>query len=356
MYPLAIVGNDCTADLTTLACHAAGFADIQRYCPTNTYHQPMVPIPANATRLLSALCPVPLHEIGREPQRAQIRLGRSAYLVSELPLGEFYRSRYGAAMLNCTEEDLREALFPVVKRSVAIPAATTISPEILNKIDDVHQLTLITSRLRHRQTQPKRMPPMCWYSLATELREPVQANITWLGANQRILQWSSPHQTHYLLITPSNLPFESKHWHPELHEAITHRGDAHYFDPEQPRIREYYYDGHRVFLGHACYQPHVVTPEHRWLGFEDAWVLSRMLENYEEDSADAVREYQRYRQARARRADQAAKRAFDSFMTSGRAQRLMNNVGTALSSRFLPEIAMHKQDWFHQHDCIRGFR
>ena len=34
----------------------------------------------------------------------------------------------------------------------------------------------------------------------------------------------------------------------------------------------------------------------------------------------------------------------------------MHNIGVALGSRFLPEIVMHKQDWFHQHDCIRGFR
>jgi hypothetical protein len=352
MYSLAIVGNDATADLATLACEAAGFTAISRYRPTNVHPQPLAPITANATRLISALSPVALNEIGREPQRAQIRLGRSAYLVSELPLGEFYRSRYGAPIINCSAEDLCAALTTAQSR----PAAELLSAESLNEIDAAHQLTLMTSRITHRQGQPKQPAPMSWFSTSTALSEPIQANITWLSGNQRIFQWSSLQQTHYLLVTPSDQPFVTKHWHPVLHEAIANCGTANAFDPEQPRIREYYYDGSRVFLGHACYQPNPVVPESAWLGLEDAWVLARMLENYEEDVADGVREYQRYRQARARRADRETARACAALVTNSPGRRLLNNIGTALSSRFLPEIVMHKQDWFHQHDCIRGFR
>ena len=81
-----------------------------------------------------------------------------------------------------------------------------------------------------------------------------------------------------------------------------------------------------------------------------------MLENYEEDILDGVREYQRYRRARARRTDQASSRAFANLPNKTLPQRLLHYAGIALGSRFLPEIVMHKQDWFHQHDCIRGFR
>ena len=350
MYPLAIVGDDCTADLLTLACSAAGFTEISRYCPTNLYAQPFAPIPANATRLIAALCPVPFEEFAHEPQRAQIRLGRSAYLVSELPLGEFYRSRYGAPMLNCSEDELRCVL------AAELPKAKQIDAETLNQIEAAHQLTLVTGRLKQRFTEPKEPGPMSWFSVNTSLCEPIKANITWLHGNQRIFQWSSLTRTHYLLMTPTKQPFETKHWHPVLHDAINNLGAPTFFDPAQPRIRDYYHDGSRVFLGHGCYQPHPIAPETTWLGLEDAWVLARMLENYEEDVADGVREYQRYRQARARRTDRAAAQAFTKVMTASPGQRLLNHIGTALSSRFLPEIVMHKQDWFHQHDCIRGFR
>ncbi|HBF63388.1 MAG TPA: hypothetical protein DDW59_08125, partial [Gammaproteobacteria bacterium] len=93
MYPIAIVGSNSAADLAALACSAAGFAAIKRFSPSNTYEQYLAPIPANATRLIGALASTPLDELGRIPQRAQIRLGQSGYLLSELPLGEFYRQR-----------------------------------------------------------------------------------------------------------------------------------------------------------------------------------------------------------------------------------------------------------------------
>lgn len=350
MYSLAIVGANSTADLAALACAAAGIAEIRRYLPSNTDYQCPAPIPANATRLIAALSSVPLQELGRAPQRAQIRLGHSGYLLSELPLGEFYSQRYGAPMLNCSAEELHGALTPR-----PLPESQRIEAETLDRIEREHALTLVTQPLQHRQTEPKLTPPWCSYSVTMHLTEPVIANVTWLRGNQRIWQWSSQQHTHFFMLTPSSEVFDPEQWHPTLRPAINQCEDPRYFDPELPRIREHYYDGTRVLLGSACYQPHPVSPETMWLGLEDAWVLARMLENYEEDTLDGVREYQRYRQARARRADQMAVRAFSTLSNKTLPQRLLSHIGVALGSRFLPEIVMHKQDWFHQHDCIRGF-
>ena len=36
-------------------------------------------------------------------------------------------------------------------------------------------------------------------------------------------------------------------------------------------------------------------------------------------------------------------------------QAFFNHLGTALSTRFLPEIAMQKLDWVYGYDCIKGF-
>ena len=71
MYPIAIVGSNSTADLAALACSAAGFSQIRRIHPSNTYEQWVAPIPANATRLIGALTSIPLEELGRMPQRAR---------------------------------------------------------------------------------------------------------------------------------------------------------------------------------------------------------------------------------------------------------------------------------------------
>ena len=351
MYPIAIVGSNSTADLAALACSAAGFSQIRRIHPSNTYEQCVAPIPANATRLIGALTSIPLEELGRMPQRAQMRLGHSGYLLSELPLGEFYRQRYGAPMLNCSAAELRNAL-----ALGARPSAEFVSADTLNAIDRGHSLTLVTDRLDYRQREPTATPPWCWFSISTDLSEPVAANVTWLRGNQRIWQWASRQQTHFLIMTPSRQALDPEQWHPSLRPAIEQCKEARYFDPELPRIREHYYDGTQVFLSTACYQPHPISPESIWLGLEDAWVLARMLENYEEDILDGVREYQRYRRARARRTDQASSRAFANLPNKTLPQRLLHYLGIALGSRFLPEIVMHKQDWFHQHDCIRGFR
>ena len=82
MYPIAIIGSNSAADLAALACTAAGFSEIKRFSPGNTYAQYLAPIPANATRLISALSSVPIDELGRVPQRAQIRLGQSGIRVA----------------------------------------------------------------------------------------------------------------------------------------------------------------------------------------------------------------------------------------------------------------------------------
>ena len=65
----------------------------------------------------------------------------------------------------------------------------------------------------------------------------------------------------------------------------------------------------------------------------------------QEDILDGVREYQRYRQARARRTDLASARAFARVPNRSLPQRLLQYwCGVR---RLFAEIVMHKQDWFH---------
>jgi 2-polyprenyl-6-methoxyphenol hydroxylase-like FAD-dependent oxidoreductase len=93
-----------------------------------------------------------------------------------------------------------------------------------------------------------------------------------------------------------------------------------------------------------------------WVGLEDAWVLSRMLENYEEAVDEGLREYARFRRARANRLSRAAAVRAEQYFENTRLGRLGRNLNLALSTRFLPEIAMQRIDWLYGHDCIRGFR
>ena len=81
-----------------------------------------------------------------------------------------------------------------------------------------------------------------------------------------------------------------------------------------------------------------------------------MLENYEEDMHDGLSEYARYRQVRARKITRETESLTASLTQPVAAKRIMRNLGIALSTRFLPEIAMSRRDWFHSYDRIKGFR
>ena len=84
--------------------------------------------------------------------------------------------------------------------------------------------------------------------------------------------------------------------------------------------------------------------------------MSRMLENYEEDVADGLREYERFRRARTRRVAANITTASRALTATGRLSRLGAHLARALSTRFLPEIAMQRIDWLYGYDCIKGFR
>jgi len=131
------------------------------------------------------------------------------------------------------------------------------------------------------------------------------ANVTWMGKGQVIFQRSSQSLTHYTFITHSQLPFEQQQWHRSLAPAFAQKILTQTFYPKQHAIAENFQDGRRAYIGDACYAQYPSFLESHNSGIEDAWVLSRMMENYEEDIGDGLREYERYRRPRAVRVAQS---------------------------------------------------
>ena len=122
MYPVAIIGDSPAAQLAALACSAGGFHEIARYagpveCPTPS---PILSLGANASRLLRTLAPDAIDALGYRPDRQQVRFAKSAYLLAELPLGEFYEQRYGAPLVNFSTRSLTDRL----ERDIANPLLT----------------------------------------------------------------------------------------------------------------------------------------------------------------------------------------------------------------------------------------
>jgi len=88
---------------------------------------------------------------------------------------------------------------------------------------------------------------------------------------------------------------------------------------------------------------------------EDAWVLSRMMERWEEQPHQGFADYARFRRPRAQRLAR-----FDTeqnrILTLTQTRDIwLRNIRWSMTSRFLPEIAMQKLDWLYGYDCIKGF-
>ena len=121
-------------------------------------------------------------------------------------------------------------------------------------------------------------------------------------------------------------------------------------------LREFWHEGTTAYLGDACRSAPPWLRETRLLGFEDAWVVSRMLENYEEDLHDGLASYAQFRRPRTAKVARLEAEVGARLARTDKFRRLLGHIGAAASARFLPEIAMQRIDWLYQYDCIRGFR
>ncbi len=351
MYPLAVVGDNATARAAIAACRKAGFHDISWHLsnePTGTsWTTAAATLSANITRVLSALDgAATLEDIGHIPDRQQVRLARSGFLVSELPLGNFSRNRYNAPHVNI-DADAWPQLLPS-----DTPGPAECLP--LADLERTHSAVLMCDANAYGET----LAPThtLWHAVLPQDAATARANITWLGQQQNAWQFSSKANQHIVFSAPLDRPLQQADWHPMLHSALEAAEQTTAFHAFEAQVREHWHAGSVVYLGPACSPGNPYLRETQALGVEDAWVLSRMLENYEEDIQDGFSEYEKYRRARTRRVAQAAAKLATQMNHAGSSARFLQHVNVALSSRFLPEIAMQRIDWLYGYDCIRGFR
>ncbi len=346
MYPIAVVGSNSTARAAILACRQAGFENITWVQANSRPSLPATTLPANLTRVISALGGAQrLARYGHQPDREQIRFATSGYLLSELPLGKFAEDRYGAPHINIESADLARVL------------ELTESPDKNSPVEELarnHNAVLVCTSTDQASGAPTRD---LWHAkLPISSRSSTKANITWLAPQQTAWQFSTPHHTHYLFSTAAGASLNAAFWHADLHEAIAAASLLTSFDTTCNAVREHWYEGNIAYLGEACYTANVYRREALELGLEDAWVLSRMLENYEEDTADGLAAYAKYRRPRARRIAQEVTATVKQHNALSPMGRLGRNINIAFSTRFIPEIAMQRIDWHYDYDCIRGFR
>ena len=84
-----------------------------------------------------ALAPDTIDALGFRPDRQQVRFAKSAYLLAELPLGEFYEQQYGAPLVNFSARSLNDRL----ENDIGNPLLTG---KRLEEIEDANRLTVVS--------------------------------------------------------------------------------------------------------------------------------------------------------------------------------------------------------------------
>jgi hypothetical protein len=348
VYPVAIIGDTLAARLATLACHASGFDDVKRYQDREGPAQSpeIYSLGANASRLLNALAPHTIENIAFCPDRFQIRFAKSAYLLAELPLGDFYHQRYGSPMMNIAGPALRQCLDAGLSHPLLAPMA-------LAEAERSHALTILSSRTPVGKTGDGDFNVFHASLTDHPLR---RANVLWRGKGQYIEQVADTGRVHFRFVTRQGTDFAFADWHESLHPALEAKIQSRDIFVTELTHSETLFGGSVAFLSDAVAPPITCKIDGANTALEDAWVLSRMMENYEEDIADGLAAYERFRRPRHRKVMAGLRSHLTTLTEPSSMKRVGQHVGTALQNRLLPEIALQRQDWLYQHDVIKGFR
>lgn len=396
MLSLGIAGAGIGGLTLALACRAAGLDDITVYEQAEVL-EPLgagLQLSPNASRVLCALgLRADLDEIGFYPQAVHLRTWRTSYLIAQRPLGQFSEARYGAPYYHVHRGDLHRLLMETaLQRGIQVELGQAVRGA--GEDEDGPWLTFDPGRRRHDavvgcdgihsavreslfgDAQPRFTGHVAWRGMVPTSALPeglVSPNATvWLGPGRHFVnyyvrggelinfvgvvetdRWTEESWRQRGAI--ADLAADFAGWHPLVQMLIegaeeVHRWALYDRDPLPTWSR-----GNITLLGDACHPMLPYLAQGAAMAIEDAWVLARMLERWEDAPAHGIADYQRYRLPRTARVQRSSREQGVQFHLGDRWTVFQRNLKLALGSRFLPEIAMQQYDWLHGYDCIRGF-
>lgn len=292
-------------------------------------------LPANGWRLLQALgLREAVEAIAYFPLADLHRSASSGYLLSQRPLQQFARDRYGFAHAVVEEEALARLL---------LEAATTRGVRSSSELVSA-DLQLTNRRVNAPETTP-------WQ------RRVYRTDRDDRDRNQRFLtRWLAT--ASYATCLPTRdgrtveiLAAEEEPWHAQIIGTAQPNVDST-LALHAPAT--HWFRGTEAVFGAAAHASLPISGLGLAAAMEDAWVLARMLDNYDDHLPTALAEYETYRGARARRLHAYEQRSLAHNLQSP--HTLARNLKLAFSSRFLPEMAMQRLDWMYGYDAVKGFR
>ena len=346
MPSLTILGSNPTAHVLRLACIQNAQIDISQVMIDELPAAPALTLPANLSRIICAVgSQNQLQSLSIQPDRKLFRLAKSGYLITEMPLGDFYSARYGAGLYNLSEKNLQDVLCSQTNTDFLKP---------LSHINTEKDLVAITPQIASK-TMAIEDFSVSYVELPFDKKN-ARSNTTWIGNQQIAWQFSTPEATHIIFLIRNGQQLRFDDWHAELQDAARNAVPLAKPDYDMQPKYDISTKTRTVFLGEASHPYNPLFPESRHIGVEDSWVLSRMLENHDESIDEALSDYQKYRVARLNRVRRHENNEFIKLSAGRRTSRALQHLKLAMSTRFLPEIYMSSQDWFHGFDCLRGFR
>ncbi len=389
---IGIVGAGIGGLTAALALEQCGFdVEIFEAAPRLEALGAGIQLSPNATKVLRALRVLDaVAELGVAPDAVHFRSYRTGYLIASRPLGPVSEARYGAPYLHVHRGDLQNALAGAVSaRSIALHTGVDIK-----SIEDSDQQVVVAGRrfdvlvgcdgihstVRHHlfgSESARFTGQLAWRALVPVQRidqsAVPRAATVWLGPNH--------HFVHYYVasgellnlvgvveteregaeswrlegdISEFRADFEG--WHPHVTMLIDAATHCHQWGLYDRAPMQAWGRGRITLLGDACHPMLPFLAQGAAMAIEDAWVLSRCLEDWEDgDPAEGLREYERYRMPRTARVQQSATAQGKMFHEPRPLARAMRNLKLGLATRLLPEIAMEQLDWLHGYDAVQGF-
>lgn len=405
----AIVGAGIAGTTLAIALRQSGLP-VRLYDLPDQHELAGRPSPTDAPLLLTANGTRVLHAIGLKedlsgialtPQFSTLRHARTGFLLSQRPLGAFSEARYGAPDIlvggarlvqllrqhaaalgiplereapvtdveagtaTLTLADGRKVRHQSVAVACGLPKAPSVPgiADLLNERHWVGSNNLIALRASGNRLEPNRDHDRfinTWVAdglIAVEMPCPESLQAADRSDDQRV--------TLTLLAPVDDRAGEDASAHVML-ERLLQRAHPHLrglmVDPVIERliepsaeIADYWFAEKLVLLGGACHAHPGFPALNASAALEDAWVLSRMMERWEESPHEGFADYERYRKPRARRLRNFAQAERKLFAERSGIAAWQRNLKWSLTSRFLPEIALQRLDWLYGYDCIRGF-
>lgn len=342
-----IIGHGLQSRVTALCCAHAGLGDIQLIDTGGADALPVVELPPNATRICFALgLRSGLDEISYLPMSELYRTAPTGYGLAYRPLGPFVEQRYGSSHVHCHTRTLSRLLEQALAdRGVTVDRET-------QDLSDTADVVLITASgtlansIFHADPAPLQTSWETTFAWDDRTGGPL---INWLddGCYARqipvregtctVLVRDTPTasaRTERRLNTPNDLI-----WQPV---------------PASAGSPVWYADRH-VLIGDAAHPLPPFGGQDFALALEDAWVIARMLALYDDHLPTALTEYQRFRRPRALRMQTHLQALAARHAQRNPLRRLASNWSFALRYRLLPELAMQRDDWQFEYDCVKGF-